>query len=578
MTNVADAQKWREMAEHTVERFVRRFDESYRLLAYHAALPLVLTPELVNYLRNQFLRSEKVPWVAEIDLLLSDLCSQVSYELFAMDTHVRAYLLEEMEKNSRFGKKRMQEVARVLYSYVNYLSRVNPGRRQQELEAQRWAAMVYLGDKQCKEAVREITQKLIEISHSDTNFTNFSIRAELSRLTRITQELSPQLKSEPGLLEYARLTQQVLRTPEVVNLAEINHSRLVDGRELPSLGRFLPSMRTEISEGDIFTKLEGFPPIQTFEFEVVTITIEYEADVLETQITPATPVINLQPFHFEVATIELKESAVLQQKIELIVKQNQQQAQYFVEDLGQGVQLEMVSIPKGKFLMGAPKEEKESKDNERPLHPVTIKPFFMGKYPITQAQWRVVALLPRIKKELKHNPSNFKGDNRPVERVSWSDAVEFCERLSLHTNRLYRLPSEAEWEYACRAGTTTPFHFGETIKSELANYNARYAYGVGVKGIYRSKTTNVGSFGVANGFGLYDMHGNVLEWCADHWHSSYEGAPQDGSAWLDNDDNQRRVLRGGSWYRNPVYCRSACRDDNFALSYTYIGFRIACGV
>jgi len=150
----------------------------------------------------------------------------------------------------------------------------------------------------------------------------------------------------------------------------------------------------------------------------------------------------------------------------------------------------------------------------------------MGKYLITQAQWRVVTALPKVERGLKSDPSRFKGGHLTVECINWYEAVEFCARLARKTGRDYRLPSEAEWEYACRAGTTTPFHFGETITTDLANYrgtdNEQYKwsgfYGRGSKGIYRNKTTDVGSFGVANAFGLYDMHGNVWEWCQDIWH------------------------------------------------------------
>jgi formylglycine-generating enzyme required for sulfatase activity len=164
--------------------------------------------------------------------------------------------------------------------------------------------------------------------------------------------------------------------------------------------------------------------------------------------------------------------------------------------------------------------------------------------------------------------------------VSWYDAVEFCARLSQQTGRPYRLPSEAEWEYACRAGTTTPFHFGETITPELANYNGNVTYGKGVKGEYREQTTPVGSFGVGNEFGLYDMHGNVWEWCADHWHNNYEGAPSDGSVWEDDNNNQNHywLLRGGSWVNNPADCRCAFRyyDLPGDLSDYNIGFRVVC--
>ena len=129
------------------------------------------------------------------------------------------------------------------------------------------------------------------------------------------------------------------------------------------------------------------------------------------------------------------------------------------------------------------------------------------------------------------------------------------------------------------SGTTTPFHFGETITTDLANYDGNYAYGQGPKGVYRQETTAVGSFGVANNFGLYDMHGNVWEWCQDHWHSNYEGAPTDGSAWLSNkEDSNRTMLRGGSWGNGPVGCRSAYRIDNDLGNYYsfYIGFRVVC--
>ncbi|MFZ4555593.1 MAG: formylglycine-generating enzyme family protein [Pseudanabaena sp.] len=154
--------------------------------------------------------------------------------------------------------------------------------------------------------------------------------------------------------------------------------------------------------------------------------------------------------------------------------------------------------------------------------------------------------MPQVKLNLKPNPSKFKGDTRPVEQVSWHDVIEFCERLTKHTKRQYRLPTEAEWEYACRAGTTTLFHFGETISPELANYNSKETYGDGVTGEYRKETTPVDHFKIANVWGLCDMHGNVLEWCQDHWHSYY-GAFADGSAWITDNSDAIRVIRSGSW-------------------------------
>ena len=253
------------------------------------------------------------------------------------------------------------------------------------------------------------------------------------------------------------------------------------------------------------------------------------------------------------------------------------QAQYFIEELGNEITLEMVAIPGGTFCMGSPETEADRLESEEPQHLVTVKPFFMGKHPITQAQWQAVVSLPPIKRSLTLNPSQFKGANHPVETISFNDAIEFCARLSNYTGREYRLPSEAEWEYACRAETTTPFHFGETITSDLANYDASYTYSSAFQGKYRAKTTPVGSFQVANAFGLYDMHGNVWEWCADSWHSNYEGAPTDGSVWQDNNNNQKGLLRGGSWYFKPSSCRSAYRMNYLPAFESYgNGFRVVC--
>jgi formylglycine-generating enzyme required for sulfatase activity len=234
----------------------------------------------------------------------------------------------------------------------------------------------------------------------------------------------------------------------------------------------------------------------------------------------------------------------------------------------------MVAIPGGTFLMGSPEDEPESFG---PQHDVRVPPFCMGRYPVTQGQWRAVAALPQVEQELKPDPARFKGDNRPVEQVTWYDAVEFCARLSAHTSRQYCLPSEAEWEYACRAGTTTPFHFGETISSDLATYKGRNVYADGPAGEDAKATTPIDHFGLANAFGLSDMHGNVWEWCQDHWHSNYKGAPTDGSAWIEGGNSERRILRGGSWFDDPWYCRSASRNtygsDN---RYNDNGFRVVC--
>lgn len=227
----------------------------------------------------------------------------------------------------------------------------------------------------------------------------------------------------------------------------------------------------------------------------------------------------------------------------------------FIESLGDGVELEMIKIPSGTFTMGAAETEGGSV-SEQPQHTVTVKSFGMSKFSITQEQYQVVM---GTNPATKYNDERFVAANKPVVGVSWHDAREFCKRLSQLTGQKYRLPSEAEWEYACRAGTQTPFYFGEIITTEMANYDGTYPYKSGPKGIYRKQTLSIGTLQPANAFGLSDMHGNVWEWCLDHWHEDYENAPEDGRAWFGKDENLR-VVRGGSWRNEPNLCRSAFRN------------------
>jgi formylglycine-generating enzyme required for sulfatase activity len=285
-------------------------------------------------------------------------------------------------------------------------------------------------------------------------------------------------------------------------------------------------------------------------------------------IVPEEPKQPLSVFNFEVVGVNAKGEQI---------KKESKQSQYFSEDLGNGITLEMVAIPGGTFLMGSPPNEKNSYDDERPQQKVNVPTFFIGKYPITQAQWQAIAATAKIDIDLETNPSKFKGDELPVEQVNWYQATEFCKRLSRETKREYRLPSEAEWEYACRAGTTTPFYFGETITGELANYDAGYTYADEPKGEYREETTPVGQF-PPNAFGLYDMHGNVWEWCADTWHDNYDRAPRDGSVWIKNGDDNCSPLRGGSWFSDPYDCRSASRNHYYRRDdFNGFGFRVVCG-
>lgn len=319
-----------------------------------------------------------------------------------------------------------------------------------------------------------------------------------------------------------------------------------------------------------------------------------EREIFRNQLKRFTQEYNQQPFIYPVKVFNFQTPTV--NRAGEIIKRETKQAQYFTEDLPNNIPLEMVYIAGGTFMMGTEDEEVERliekyRDKveeyfrwEQPRHEVTVPPFFMGKYLITQEQWKAVANLPRVDRELDPQPSRFKENNQknnlPVEQVSWYDAEEFCKRLSKYTGKQYRLASEAEWEYACRAGTTTQFHFGDTITGELANYYASYTFADEPKGEYRGKTTPVSKF-PPNAFGLYDMHGNAWEWCQDPWHDNYEGAPKDGSIWIDEniDSEVVRVLRGGSWYSDPGDCRSASRTGyNPDYRRNGNGFRVVCGV
>ncbi|MEA5421292.1 SUMF1/EgtB/PvdO family nonheme iron enzyme [Spirulina sp. CCNP1310] len=290
----------------------------------------------------------------------------------------------------------------------------------------------------------------------------------------------------------------------------------------------------------------------------------------------------IQTYHYEIITLNEQGGIIQRQK---------GQNQGYLES-AEGLNLEMVRIPAGEFMMGAPKNETERSNDEGPQHRVIVPEFFMGRTAITQAQWQIVAQLPQVTQFLNPDPSRFKGENNPVETVSWEDCIKFCLRLSQATGKFYRLPSEAEWEYACRAGTTTPFHFGPTLSPQVANYDGNHTYGKGKKGEYRQKTIPVGSLNVPNTWGLHDMHGNVWEWCLDDWHGSYQDAPTDGRAWIDNDNHSQtnkewlkgllnnksissKLLRGGSWGSYPKNCRFAFRSlSTRVLKYNYIGFRV----
>ena len=259
----------------------------------------------------------------------------------------------------------------------------------------------------------------------------------------------------------------------------------------------------------------------------------------------------------------------------------------FLDGSGKGP--ELVLVPTGRFQMGSPEAERKKAieagaqkawvERETPQHWVGIeKPIAMGRYPVTVGEWRAFVAASRWRAQGDVNwasPGFRQTDEHPVVGVTWHDAQQYLIWLAAQTGQAYRLPSEAEWEYACRAGTKTAFSFGDEINTGLANYDGNHSYNGSPRGEYRQGTSRVGEF-APNPWGLFDMHGNVWEWVQDVVHDNYAGAPLTGEAWEDGGDQGRRILRGGSWLYNPRYLRSALRNGFSAtLSNDIVGFRVA---
>ncbi len=591
-----------DLATRRLRVFERRYGTNALYLAYHAAFPLTLTSDLLYCLRENFVPD--VPWYGVADVLLSGLCQPIGYDLYEMEGKTRNRLLSNL--CNEFGEQRLKELANFMSDYIASRLLVNDNNRALVFgERPQWTALAYISQDE-NEVINAIKQELQRLTAS----TDGKERIKWAALVESYADLLSEKGFQPLLLEWAQQTfdNQPIQD-ECTKLAA-------------TMGVTLLSLKFTVAI--ITLEDEQTEELQPFDFEVVNVDTHGQVVNREKQ----------QAFYFVELLVQRKENYSgndnqIEQQQQLFYLSNEKnnlsehkkslnndliyetsdaekiklerkllkvseeisQIDKALDELPlqqvrlKPIGLEMVAIPGGTFIMGSPPEELEHQEDESPQHSVTVQPFFMGKYQVTQAQWRFVAHLPQVNKELNPDPSNFKGDgstsltnHRPVEQVSWEDAVEFCDRLSQYTGRTYRLPSEAEWEYACRAGTTTPFHFGETITTDLVNYNGNYTYGQGSKGVYRKETTEVGSFGVANNFGLYDMHGNVWEWCQDDWHSDYEGAPIDGSAWLNNEeDNNGKLLRGGSWDSLPEYCRSAFRylSDLDDLN-GHLGFRVVC--
>ncbi|MBR8838953.1 MAG: formylglycine-generating enzyme family protein [Stigonema ocellatum SAG 48.90 = DSM 106950] len=474
-----------------------------------------------------------------------------------MNVVVRNVLLNQLKQDEKFGLQRIHELSDFLLNYVRqHLQSDDPD--IDFIKAQRWIALAYT---QSNEAAGELALALSSAYEKD--------RTDLIRLASLVETLAdslggweeyqPLLSYARGMANFASGDLEAAKNEVREALGKGNEIKVANIR-LPIPEQIRPenpSRRRVIQYLGWGTAGLGLAIIGGTEVQ------NSSKQPLKQQkpgfsekpgFSPQT--VLLKTVQFEVVTVDARGN---------ITNRRPSQANFFTENLGNGITLEMVEIPGGKFVMGSPPEEKERTSDEGPQHTVTIQPFFMGKFTVTQEQYQAV---------VGNNPSWFKGAKRPVENVDWDQAIAFCAKLSQTAKKTYRLPSEAEWEYACRAGTTTPFYFGETITTALVNYDGNYTYGSAPKGTYRQQTTDVGSF-PPNAFGLYDMHGNVWEWCQDNWHENYSGAPTDGYVWQNDNDNQSRLIRGGSWVYIPRNCRSAARNwDRRDYSDGIVGFRV----
>lgn len=515
------ASEQRGQRDYTAVR-IQFFEETFGpialRLACHAAFPLTLTSDLVYCLRENFL--PECPWYHSADLLLSGLCNTVGYDLYEMERDTQLALLARLKKD--IGEQRICDLQNFMVAYIQAQLDASSVHIRQWQDRPHWTALACLKP---DEAFHVIQQELQQIALEGNVQDRFLLAALTERYADLFEE-----EYRPFLLDWSQ--------------------NIVDNQPLQNTADVIKAC-----------KAAGFPTIQRVKVQVAFVSSEKE--------TTDDPGDILHSGECETVFVDQR-GQITQRKICTF--------HFYNEPLDENVPpLEMIAIPGGQFEMGSPNKESGRWDTEDPIHLVSVSPFFMGRSAVTQAQWCVVANWEGVNQDLNPNPSYFKGDQRPVEYITWEDAIEFCERLSCHTGREYRLPTEAEWEYACRAGTKTPFHFGETLTPDLAKYNSTFSYANGPTAEYQQQTTEVGRFR-ANAFGLYDMHGNVWEWCLDTWHKNYEGAPTDGREWIEN-NNDSHVVRGGSWVDSPKSCRCAYRSGLHTTITSYDqGFRVVCCV
>jgi formylglycine-generating enzyme required for sulfatase activity len=488
--------------------------------ACHASFPLTLTTELIYALRQHFFRD--LPWSVAPELLLSSLCDAVGYDLYEMKLAVRRNLLEKLAaKSTEDGGSCLDELVEFMGDYIaaqlDASTSSIAGSLGYSPEITKWTALSFLNpDLPVTRKIENILAQLLQNSADDP---------------RICFQVANLVKNQADLLGVKGF--HAVAIERLRDLAQRVRRQEPLGDRSDALGGMRSLMRQA-----------GFPALKTAEIQYAKIEC-------------------LNSFAFTTVRLDIKGKQTIQ---------TSQEAYFYTETLPERLNLAMVAIPSGEFMMGSPASEDLRFKDESPQHHVAIAPFFMGKYAVTHAQWRIVAGLPVVTRELNLR-SRAAGDNHPVKDVSWTEAEEFCQRLSTATGRNYQLPNEAQWEYACRAGTTTPFHFGGTITGQVANYNSSEVYGRERPVKWQKETVPVGSF-PPNDFGLYDMHGNVWEWCFDHGHGNYQNVPMNDIPWTDENAEKTRVVRGGSWGSDPWFCRSACRykfDRDFN-----VGFRVVC--